>query len=99
MQCGAKCAALLNCRILSPTCDCVPPLLPHCCPYPSQIFMSVHDPTTPNRQGNDVGPQYRSIVLYGNEEQKRVAEEVRVSRSTAASCTCTYRQLSPDTLR
>jgi methionine-S-sulfoxide reductase len=40
------------------------------------VFFTIHDPTTPNRQGADVGPQYRSIILYTSEEQKRVAEEV-----------------------
>lgn len=39
------------------------------------IFFSIHDPTTPNRQGADVGPQYRSIILYHNDEQRRIAEE------------------------
>jgi len=40
-----------------------------------KIFFSVaHDPTTLNRQGPDVGPQYRSAIFYVNEEQKRVAE-------------------------
>ncbi|MEO8029026.1 MAG: peptide-methionine (S)-S-oxide reductase MsrA [Bryobacteraceae bacterium] len=40
-----------------------------------KIFFSVaHDPTTLNRQGNDVGPQYRSAIFYANEDQKRVAE-------------------------
>jgi peptide-methionine (S)-S-oxide reductase len=38
------------------------------------IFFSIHDPTTPNRQGADVGPQYRSIILYHNDEQRRIAE-------------------------
>lgn len=41
-----------------------------------QIFFTVHDPTTPNRQGGDVGTQYRSIILYHNTEQKAVAEQV-----------------------
>src|SRR6478735_12703966 len=41
-----------------------------------QIFFVVHDPTTLNRQGNDVGTQYRSGIYYGKDEQKRVAEEV-----------------------
>ncbi|HWG91823.1 MAG TPA: peptide-methionine (S)-S-oxide reductase MsrA [Candidatus Thermoplasmatota archaeon] len=41
-----------------------------------RVFFSVHDPTTLNRQGADVGTQYRSIILYHSEEQKRVAEEV-----------------------
>ena len=41
-----------------------------------EIFFVVHDPTTPNRQGNDVGTQYRSGIYYGDEAQKQVAEEV-----------------------
>lgn len=45
------------------------------------VFFTIHDPTTPNRQGADVGPQYRSIILYTSEEQKKTAEEVsRVSK-------------------
>lgn len=40
-----------------------------------KIFFSIaHDPTQVNRQGNDVGPQYRSAVFFANDEQKRVAE-------------------------
>ncbi len=39
------------------------------------IFFTIHDPTTLNRQGNDVGPQYRSGIWYHNDEQKRIAEE------------------------
>jgi len=39
-----------------------------------EIFWKTHDPTTPNRQGNDVGPQYRSIIFYHNPEQKQKAE-------------------------
>lgn len=38
------------------------------------IFFTIHDPTTLNRQGYDVGPQYRSIILYHNDEQKAEAE-------------------------
>lgn len=39
-----------------------------------EIFWKTHDPTTLNRQGNDVGPQYRSIILYKDEYQKERAE-------------------------
>ena len=39
------------------------------------IFWRVHDPTTLNRQGNDVGTQYRSIILYHDEAQKEIAEK------------------------
>ena len=38
------------------------------------VFFTVHDPTTPNRQGNDVGPQYRSAIFYHSDEQKTTAE-------------------------
>lgn len=41
-----------------------------------EIFWQIHDPTTPNRQGNDVGSQYRSIILYGNQEQKQIAQKM-----------------------
>ncbi len=40
------------------------------------VFFASHDPTTVNRQGNDVGTQYRSIILYTSEEQKSVAEKL-----------------------
>lgn len=39
------------------------------------VFFAVHDPTTFDRQGNDIGPQYRSIILYSSEAQKHDAEE------------------------
>jgi peptide-methionine (S)-S-oxide reductase len=38
------------------------------------IFWLSHDPTTLNRQGNDIGEQYRSIILYANDDQKSQAE-------------------------
>ncbi len=38
------------------------------------LFWDLHDPTTLNRQGHDVGTQYRSIILYSSDEQKKVAE-------------------------
>ena len=39
-----------------------------------EFFFQIHDPTTLNRQGNDVGPQYRSAIFYANDEQKKIAE-------------------------
>lgn len=39
------------------------------------VFFASHDPTTVNRQGNDIGPQYRSVIFYATEEQKREAED------------------------
>lgn len=40
-----------------------------------ELFWKSHDPTTPNRQGADVGTQYRSIILYHDDEQKAIAEK------------------------
>ncbi len=40
------------------------------------IFMTTHDPTTVNRQGADIGSQYRSVIYYNDEEQKKIAEKV-----------------------
>lgn len=39
-----------------------------------EVFWNTHDPTTLNRQGNDEGPQYRSVVFFHNDEQKKVAD-------------------------
>ncbi|NRA48505.1 MAG: peptide-methionine (S)-S-oxide reductase MsrA [Phaeodactylibacter sp.] len=39
------------------------------------ILWTIHDPTTPDRQGNDRGPQYRSIIFYHNDAQKAIAEQ------------------------
>src|SRR5262249_17301089 len=39
-----------------------------------EVFWLSHDPTTLNRQGHDVGTQYRSVIFYANDEQKRLAE-------------------------
>jgi peptide-methionine (S)-S-oxide reductase len=40
-----------------------------------EIFFTIHDPTTLNRQGADIGTQYRSIILYTTEDQKEIANE------------------------
>lgn len=46
--------------------------------YPEllEVFFRTHDPTTLNRQGNDVGTQYRSVIFYHNDEQREIAERV-----------------------
>lgn len=41
-----------------------------------EIFFQIHDPTTLNRQGNDIGTQYRSIILYTASEEREIIEEV-----------------------
>jgi peptide-methionine (S)-S-oxide reductase len=42
-----------------------------------EIFFAMHDPTTLNRQGNDVGEEYRSVIFYHDDEQKAVAEDMK----------------------
>ncbi|HOT29476.1 MAG TPA: peptide-methionine (S)-S-oxide reductase MsrA [Candidatus Ozemobacteraceae bacterium] len=50
-----------------------------------KVFFSVHDPTTPNRQGNDVGTQYRSAIFFLDEAQKETAERVMAELRTSGA--------------
>lgn len=47
------------------------------------VYFTIHDPTTLNRQGNDVGPQYRSVAFYANEAQKKAIEDA-IARTAAS---------------
>lgn len=40
-----------------------------------EAFFGMHDPTTLNRQGNDMGTQYRSVIMYGSEDEKKISDE------------------------
>jgi peptide-methionine (S)-S-oxide reductase len=48
-----------------------------------EFFFKIHDPTTPNRQGNDRGASYRSAIFYLNEEQKKIATDL-IAEMTAS---------------
>lgn len=50
-----------------------------------EVFWRTHDPTTPNRQGNDVGTQYRSAIFYHDEEQRRRAEKSKAELAAASA--------------
>ncbi|MCD6067232.1 MAG: Peptide methionine sulfoxide reductase msrA [Bacteroidetes bacterium] len=50
-----------------------------------EVFWGTHDPTTLNRQGNDIGTQYRSAIFYHNEEQKVVAEEYKAKLDSSGA--------------
>jgi peptide-methionine (S)-S-oxide reductase len=55
--------------------------------YPEllEVFWRTHDPTTTNRQGNDVGTQYRSVIFYHSDEQKRLAAEYKKKLDAAGA--------------
>ena len=49
-----------------------------------EVFWQTHDPTTRDRQGNDAGPQYRSVIFFHTDEQRRVAEHYQQQLEAAA---------------
>lgn len=50
-----------------------------------EVFWKTHDPTTPNRQGNDVGTQYRSAIFYHTDEQRKEAEHYKKKLDESAA--------------
>jgi len=50
-----------------------------------EVFWKVHDPTTLDQQGADIGPQYRSVIFYSNEEQKAKAEKYKAALDTSGA--------------
>jgi peptide-methionine (S)-S-oxide reductase len=65
-----------------------------------EVFFVIHDPTTPDRQGNDVGSQYRSVIFHHSDEQRRVAEEVmREAQSQLEAPVITQLKPAPEYFR
>jgi peptide-methionine (S)-S-oxide reductase len=48
-----------------------------------EIFWNIHDPTTLNRQGPDIGTQYRSVIFYHDDEQKKLADSLKIKLDTS----------------
>jgi peptide-methionine (S)-S-oxide reductase len=61
-----------------------------------EVFFAIHDPTTPDRQGNDVGPQYRSAIYWHDEAQRPVIDAV-VAEVQAATGGRAVTELAPET--
>lgn len=65
-----------------------------------EVFFVIHDPTTQDRQGNDVGSQYRSVIFHHSDDQRRVAEEViREARSHLDAPVVTQLKPAPEYFR
>lgn len=61
-----------------------------------EVFFGTHDPTTPDRQGNDVGPQYASVIFYQGDAQRRTAEAVlREAQAGFDAPICTRLESAP----
>lgn len=60
-----------------------------------EVFFYTHDPTTLNRQGNDVGPQYRSVIFYKDNDQKNIAELVKKEFASQIYDDPTVTEISP----
>ncbi len=52
-----------------------------------EVFWKTHDPTTPDQQGNDYGPQYRSVIFYHNQEQKNTADKYKAELNKSGAWT------------
>ena len=50
-----------------------------------EVFFNTHDPTTLNRQGNDIGTQYRSVIFYHTDEQRETAERIKAELDTSGT--------------
>ncbi|MCP3929200.1 MAG: peptide-methionine (S)-S-oxide reductase MsrA [Bacteroidetes bacterium] len=60
-----------------------------------EVFWNTHDPTTLNRQGNDIGPQYRSVIFYHNDAQKRIAKSYKKDVATTVWDDTIVTEISP----
>ena len=63
-----------------------------------EVFFTIHDPTTPNRQGNDVGPQYRSAIFTHDEAQKQTAQAISAEFDAEICVRISMQYLSSSTI-